>query len=141
MSSLISSFLRCQAVRVESFVFAHQHIFQLEAIGLPKGLFEGCARNFETDEVMIAVRSVAFPCDFKNVKAKFGFHMCQPVVFKRNGVAEFLPEARIQKRNGSIDAQAVSVIVRSVMGERAESESVRIEIFRLGALSHYAADN
>src|SRR5260370_30135915 len=123
------------AVRVESFVFAHQHIFQLEPIRLPKSLFRDWSGNVWTEEVVRAVRSVAFPRDFKNVKAKFGFHMCKPVVFKRNGVAEFLPEARIQERNGSIDAQAVSVIVRGVMGERADSESVRIEIFRLAQQS------
>src|SRR5260370_18659102 len=94
------------AVRTESRIFVQEHIFQLEAIGLPKGLLEKRAGNFEADEVVIAVWSVAFASDFEDVKAKFGFHMRQAVVRKRHAFAVFLPEAGIQNRNGPVSAQA-----------------------------------
>ena len=116
------------AVGVESFFFAHKHIFQFKAIGLPKGLLENRAGNFEADEVVIAVGSVSFSCDFENVKAKFGFHMGQGVVLESNAVAKFLSEPGIQNRNGTVGAEAVTVVVRGVMRERADGESVFVDV-------------
>jgi len=91
-------------------------------------LFESRAGNFETDEVVIAVWSVAFAGDLENVKTKFGFYMGQPIVLKCNAVAVFLSEAGLQNRDGPIGADAVTVVVRSVMGERADGESELVEI-------------
>ena len=117
------------AVRIENFVFVHEYVLQLKAIGLPKGLLENRAGNFETDEVVIAVWSEALPRDFEHVESKFSFHMCEPVVLKRNAVAVFLPEAGIQNRNGSVGTEAMTVVVRGVMRERTEGESVLVGIF------------
>src|SRR4029077_4425548 len=119
------------AVRVERFVFVDKHVLQLEAIGLAKGLVENSAGNFKSDEVVIAVWSVAFPRDFEYVKSKFGLHMPQPAVLIGNAVAELLPQAGIQNRNSSVSAEAVTVVVRRVMRKRAGGESVLIEIFRI----------
>jgi len=41
------------AVGIEDFLFAHEHIFQLKAIGLPKCLIENRLGNFETDEIVV----------------------------------------------------------------------------------------
>ena len=102
---------------------------QFEAVGFPKGLLENRAGNFETDEVVIAVRSVAFPRDFENVKTKFRLHVRKLVVLKQNAVAVFLPQPRIQNRNGSVGADAMTVVVRGVVRERADGESVLGYIF------------
>src|SRR2546429_5903283 len=116
------------AVRIENLVFAHEHILQLQAVGLPKGLLENRAGNLESNEVVVAVRGVAFPRDFKNVKTKFGFHMGQPAVLKRNAVPVSLPEAGIQNRNGAVGAKPMTVVVRGVMRERTDGEGVFVDI-------------
>jgi len=51
------------------------------------------------------------------------------VVLIRNAVAVFLPQPRIQNRNGSVGAEAVTIVVRGVMRERADGESVLGDIF------------
>src|SRR5436853_2733661 len=119
------------AVRIENLVFAHEHIFQLQAVGLPKGLLENRAGNLESNEVVVAVRGVAFSRDFKNVKTTFGFHMCQPAVLKRNAVAVFLPQTGIQNRNGAVGAKPMTVVVRGVVRECTEGESVLVDILSI----------
>ena len=116
------------AVRVENLLFAHEHILQLEAIGFQEGSLKYRARNFEADEIVIAVWRVAFPRDLENVKAKFGFHVRQPVILKGNAVAKFLTETRIQNRNGPVGAKAVPSVVRGIVRKRANGESVLVEI-------------
>src|SRR5437870_2146065 len=123
------------AVRIENLVFAHEHIFQLQAVGLLKSLLENRAGNLESNEVVVAVRGVAFPRDFENVKTKFGFHMCQPAVLKRNAVAVFLPEAWIQNRNGAVGAKPMTVVVRRVVRERTEGESILVDILSVSPQS------
>ena len=119
------------AIRIENFLFVHEHVFQFEAISLSKGLLEHRPGDFESDEVMVAIGSIAFPRDFEHVKTKFSFHVRQTVVLERNAVTVLLAEAGIQNRNGAVSADAVAVIVRSVMGEGAECESVFREILRI----------
>ena len=54
--------------------------------------------------------------------------MGQAVILKRNVVSEFLPKVGIQNRNGPVDAEAVTVIVRGVVRERTEGERILVDI-------------
>src|SRR6266404_2076526 len=51
------------------------------------------------------------------------------VICVENAVAIFLPQARIQNWNSSIDAEAVTVVVRGVVRKRAEGERVLNDVF------------
>ena len=57
--------------------------------------------------------------------------MRQPVILKRDAVAKFLTKTGIQNRDCPVGAEAVSVVVRGVMRERANGESVPVEILRI----------
>jgi len=77
------------AVRTQSFVFVQEHVFQFQPISLVERLIENRAGNFESDEIVIAVRRVTLASDLENVEPKFGLHMREPPVLIRNAIAVF----------------------------------------------------
>ena len=84
------------AIGIENFLLAYQDITQFQTVSFPERPIENRASDFETDEIVVAVRSVAFPRNLENVEAEFGLHMRKPAVFIGNAVAVFFPEARIE---------------------------------------------
>ena len=131
------------AVRIEGLVLVDQHSLQFKSVGLPKSLLQQSAGDFEPDAIVVAVRSIPLARNFKNVESKFGLHVRETIVFKRHAIAEFLPQARIQDRNGSIDAQTMAVVVRSVVRQGADSKSKFVDVLRIAqeCLNEVAAAN
>ncbi len=52
-------------------------------------MLEQRSGNLKTDEVVIAVRGIAFLCDFENVKAEFRLYVGERVIFIGYGIAVF----------------------------------------------------
>ena len=129
--SLGNQFADVAAIRAKRALFVEQHFLQLQAVGFAERLIENRTGNFKTNEVMVAVRSVAFLGDLQNVEAKLGLHVSQPAVFIRNAVTVFFAQARVENRNRAIGAEAVPVVVRGVMGKGADGKSVFIQVFRV----------
>jgi hypothetical protein len=65
----------------------------------------------------------------EHIEGKLGLHVGERIVRIRNAVAVFLAQTGIENRNDAVGAKAVTVVVRCVMGERADGESVLRNVF------------
>ena len=77
---------------------------------------------------MIVVWSVTPARDFQDIEAKFRLDVRERIFFIGDRVAVFSLQFGIEDGNGAIRANAVSVVISRIMGERTQRESVPIQI-------------
>src|SRR5271157_3507380 len=77
---------------------------------------------------MVTFRSVTSLGYFQNVESEFCLYVRQGVLFIRNPVAVLRFQLGIQERDRAIRGHEVAVVVRGVVRERPERESVADEV-------------
>src|SRR4029077_1990374 len=116
------------AVGTKHLVFVHKNAFQIQAVGLLKGLLEERNRHTKPDKIVIVIRGVTALSNFQDVESEFSFYVRQLVFFVGDRVAVFFLEMGVQDRDRAIRADGVPVIVRGVVSQRAEREGIAVEI-------------
>src|SRR5271165_1836220 len=84
---------------------------------------------------MIAVGRVALMRHFKNVEAELRFGVSEGILLVPDGVTVLFLKFGIEHGHGAIRSETMAIIVRGIMSERADSESVLVQIFRVAKQS------
>src|SRR4029077_14877809 len=116
------------AVGTERLVFVRKDAFQIQAVGLLKGLLEERNRHAKTDKIMVVIRRVTAACYFQDVESEFSFYVRQLVFFVGDRIAVFFLQFGVKHRDRAIRADGVTLIIGGIMSQRSEREGIAVEI-------------
>src|SRR5580692_222922 len=111
----------CAAKCADRQVFVRQDIAQRHAIRILKRSFQNRFRNFESDEIVVAIRSVSILCDLRHVETKFRANMRLRIVFVGHMRSIFLAQLWEEKGDRFVDRRMPHISCRIVC-KGAESE-------------------
>src|SRR5208283_4842890 len=96
-------------------------------IGVLKSPLQHGFRNLEANKIMVAVGGITILRDLGHVEAKLNSNVVFGIVLVGDLFAEFLAELGKLDAHRLID-RGMSAVVRRVMSQRAEGESIFVEV-------------
>src|SRR5882762_3809352 len=113
-----------------------EHIIQLETISSYKDAVQQLLRNFESYEVVVAVRGIPVLRDLHHVKSEFSADMRLGIIGVSSAVPKFPAQPWKFDDHYPVDGRMPG-IVSGVMGERTQSKCILVQIRSFGDQVHY----
>ena len=99
-----------------------------EPVGLLKGTFEQWRRHVEADEIMVRLKLVATVRNEQHIERELHEDMLLRRFVIRHVVAKFFLQFGIDQRQGAVDGDRMSRVIRSVVTERPQRERVLVHV-------------